>query len=172
MLPSDPWETEGEEEEEEEKTDKEGEGGGVHFDGDQFLLFIFHASTSSLSIFPWLPIFLTPFCLCLSAPRLPPPPPQTPSICVASAGNGEFVKKVAVDQSCSIRQPARKREVLTIGRGYRKSVGGRKKNGKTVGLDGRASQLRDSGWLDSYMAHQPPQHFLLAVFFFDNNTYY
>lgn len=160
MLPSDPWETEGEEEEEEEeKTDKEGEGGGVHFDGDQFLLSIFHASTSSLSIFPWLPIFLTPFCLCLSAPRLPPPPPpQTPSICVASAGNGEFVKKVAVDQSCSIRQPARKREVLTIGRGYRKSVGGRKKNGKTVGLD-------------SYMAHQPP-HFLLAVFFFDNNTYY
>lgn len=154
MLPSDPWETEGEDEE--EKMDKEGEGGGVHFDGDQFLLFIFHASTSSLSIFLWLPIFLSPpFCLRLWAPPIPPlpPPPQTPSICVAPAGNGEFVKKVAVDQSCSIRQPARKREVLTIDRGHRKSFGGRKKNGKTVGSDGRASQLRDSGWMNSYMAH-------------------
>lgn len=45
-------------------------------------------------------------------------------------------------KSCSIRQPARKRRVLTIGRVHASSVGGRKKNGRAVGVRWQSSAVK------------------------------
>lgn len=58
-------------------------------------------------------------------------------------------------KSCSIRQPARKRGVLAVGRVHGERVGGRKKNGN-VGVWCHGVIVKtDSGKeeLDSYMEH-------------------
>lgn len=59
---------------------------------------------------------------------------------------GNLLKGGSRSKSCSIRQPARKRGVLTIGRVHGWHVGGRKKNGRTVGVRWQSlTGKRDSG---------------------------